>query len=669
LLRTSIVTACFISSVIAHDLFAQGVRPLPYSGQLRTDPSVGNVQGIQRYGRPLKTDPEEGEGFSYHVYPVPPDEGASLVQAAFLANLAARNAVVPALGSMAHMPEQDDKTLQELQEAYESADDGPQKQRAQQALINRKLELLDRQINSLRAQTYASAFVPPPRYAAPYPEPFDATAGLRNYGRLEGAPVDVRDPAATAAMLATKAFDSKTGTLIDIYHQPLIQIKVRVVEVVRDDGLQVQSVLDYISRDKTTAPASLITSNNINNNKQNTSALTRFAQPGLLGINSTGMLTEGGGALINLTAEHINWVASLLASEFNADVLTAPEVVTLNGQNVEFVSGSKVPFELGQNVIQGTNNNIQQFFYKNVGTYISVTPRIVNWGLHGEGEGRRPIVSQEILNWNLLAGWMRDDVKLEFTDAGLHNELSKFAGNKRPLPFDLRKRMLIELNLHDRENLGSAGLFDGIIAKQIANDHPGADGRICPDCDWKAEDCTIDMSLVVRLSELGAVTITAARGGEEPSVEAKPVNTETNVRAVANVIQIKSGSGVVMAGLIGEREANAVSKVPLLGDVPYVGNLFRSKSSVRQKTEVLIFVEAKVLPPDSQIARADSAQDFQLSAPFVEGNVLDNPLEYGLYRVGFGTYLPPHSCSEEFFWERYGRKIRRASTHVGEIAE
>jgi len=30
----------------------------------------GNVQGIQRYGRTLRTDPDQGEGYSYHVYPV-----------------------------------------------------------------------------------------------------------------------------------------------------------------------------------------------------------------------------------------------------------------------------------------------------------------------------------------------------------------------------------------------------------------------------------------------------------------------------------------------------------------------------------------------------------------------------------------------------------------------
>src|SRR5438309_285407 len=58
---------------------AQAVRPLPCGAQLRTDPAVGNIQGIQRYGRPLKTDPDEGEGFSYHVYPVAENPSAVVV--------------------------------------------------------------------------------------------------------------------------------------------------------------------------------------------------------------------------------------------------------------------------------------------------------------------------------------------------------------------------------------------------------------------------------------------------------------------------------------------------------------------------------------------------------------------------------------------------------------
>ncbi len=33
----------------------------------------------------------------------------------------------------------------------------------------------------------------------------------------------------------------------------------------------------------------------------------------------------------------------------------------------------------------------QTFFYKHVGTYLTVTPRIINWGTHGEGQGEAPI--------------------------------------------------------------------------------------------------------------------------------------------------------------------------------------------------------------------------------------------------------------------------------------
>src|SRR5262245_23686547 len=68
-------SAMFARSLVAGALlaalapvaFGQAVRAVPYNAQLHTDPDVGNVQGIQRYGRPLCTDPDQGEGYSYHV--------------------------------------------------------------------------------------------------------------------------------------------------------------------------------------------------------------------------------------------------------------------------------------------------------------------------------------------------------------------------------------------------------------------------------------------------------------------------------------------------------------------------------------------------------------------------------------------------------------------------
>src|SRR5436309_4514139 len=67
-------------TALAPPVFGQAVLPFPYSSQLRTAPEVGNVQGVQRYGRALRTDPDQGEGFSYHVYPVAhPQDGSAVV--------------------------------------------------------------------------------------------------------------------------------------------------------------------------------------------------------------------------------------------------------------------------------------------------------------------------------------------------------------------------------------------------------------------------------------------------------------------------------------------------------------------------------------------------------------------------------------------------------------
>jgi Flp pilus assembly secretin CpaC len=640
---TFAVLLCFVNGT-AH---AQAIRGLPYSAQLATDPVVGNVQGVQRYGRPLKTDPDEGEGYSYHVYPV-----------AHFSNGSQSNG--PVGDSASYSTSRHREILTELQlldqkatqlSATGALSSDPQLQRIDS---DRKILNLEMQIEALKA---ASQFVPEPApFTGPYSGTFDATLGLRQGFAEGGLPAD-------ALPFAAAYNPKKVSELFTIYHQPLIQIKIRVVEVVRGDGLASQSVLEYVSR-RNVNP-SLTTGSPLNRNAagqgfENTRSLSRFAIPGLISD-----ATTGSGLLVNLTTQHINYIATLLATELNADIVTAPQVVTLNGQNVEFVAGSKLPFNLGQNVINGDNNNIQQFFYKHVGTFVSVTPRIVNFGFHGEGGGEAAIVASDITSgdvrdWNALAEAMLDTGNFSITDEQFRLELGRYVQNDRPAPFELKKRMLLELNKYTRS--------DAATILKLADLHV-IDPDVCDSCrNWKPEDCTIDMSIVVRLSEPGSTeTITATTGGDEATVTV--INTENNVRAVANVIQVKSGNGVVMAGLIGEREVEDTDKIPILGDIPGLGFLFRSKQVNRQKTEVLIFVEAEVLPSDANHSRARSSEDFVLGAPYVEGQLLDNPLEFGLYRVGFGSYLPPHTPGEAVYWERFGRKVRKVHTHLHDMVE
>src|SRR5205814_698380 len=139
-------------------------------------------------------------------------------------------------------------------------------------------------------------------------------------------------------------------------------------------------------------------------------------------------------------------------------------------------------------------------------------------------------------------------------------------------------------------------------------------------------------------------------------------NAESDVRAIANIVQIKSGTGLVMAGLLGESDIESVAKIPVLGDLPAVGALFRSKNVSRRKSEILIFVEARIMSSNSSVARAESAEDLRLAAPYVASGTLDNPLEVGLRRAGLGPYLPPPDGNEAEYWNECGWRVNKIKT-------
>jgi type IV pilus assembly protein PilQ len=60
-------------------------------------------------------------------------------------------------------------------------------------------------------------------------------------------------------------------------------------------------------------------------------------------------------------------------------------------------------------------------------------------------------------------------------------------------------------------------------------------------------------------------------------------------------VMVQNGGTVVIGGIYVQTEKNEVNKVPLLGDVPYVGNLFKNTARTVNKTELLIFITPKIV--------------------------------------------------------------------------
>jgi type IV pilus assembly protein PilQ len=68
-----------------------------------------------------------------------------------------------------------------------------------------------------------------------------------------------------------------------------------------------------------------------------------------------------------------------------------------------------------------------------------------------------------------------------------------------------------------------------------------------------------------------------------------------NTQEIRTQVLVDNGQTVVLGGIYQQQIINVTSKVPLLGDVPYLGYLFQSNSEKNEKKELLIFVTPKIL--------------------------------------------------------------------------
>ncbi|MFY8117747.1 MAG: type IV pilus secretin PilQ [Roseateles sp.] len=74
-----------------------------------------------------------------------------------------------------------------------------------------------------------------------------------------------------------------------------------------------------------------------------------------------------------------------------------------------------------------------------------------------------------------------------------------------------------------------------------------------------------------------------------------PQGYAINTKHVQTQVLVENGGTVVIGGIFTLTERDDVSKVPVIGDVPVLGNLFKNKARISSKTELLIFLTPKVV--------------------------------------------------------------------------
>ena len=97
-----------------------------------------------------------------------------------------------------------------------------------------------------------------------------------------------------------------------------------------------------------------------------------------------------------------------------------------------------------------------------------------------------------------------------------------------------------------------------------------------------------------------------------------------NQREAETTVSVKDGETIVLGGIMQNQVTSTVNKLPLLGDIPLLGNLFTSRSKNTSKTELLVFLtptvirdpaEAKKLKEQTEKQMSTSIKDFSNVQP------------------------------------------------------
>lgn len=80
-------------------------------------------------------------------------------------------------------------------------------------------------------------------------------------------------------------------------------------------------------------------------------------------------------------------------------------------------------------------------------------------------------------------------------------------------------------------------------------------------------------------------------------------------RSAYTTVNIPSGMTMVIGGLLNSDDANTIQKVPLLGNIPILGELFKYHNKSRQKTEIVVLITPRVVSEETPARMSPDMED------------------------------------------------------------
>ncbi|WP_225783781.1 type II secretion system secretin GspD [Xenophilus sp. Marseille-Q4582] len=134
------------------------------------------------------------------------------------------------------------------------------------------------------------------------------------------------------------------------------------------------------------------------------------------------------------------------------------------------------------------------------------------------------------------------------------------------------------------------------VTGQFTNTGAGT-AQVNPFQTVERKDVGLTLRVRPQISETGTVKMTVFQevSAVVPGTETRPNGPTTSKRAIESSVLVEDGGLIVLGGLLTDEYSAGEEKVPGLGDVPVVGNLFKSETRSRRKNNLMVFLRPTIV--------------------------------------------------------------------------
>jgi general secretion pathway protein D len=149
-----------------------------------------------------------------------------------------------------------------------------------------------------------------------------------------------------------------------------------------------------------------------------------------------------------------------------------------------------------------------------------------------------------------------------------------------------------------------------LVTGQYTSSTSSTSGTTSPFQTIQREEVGTILKVTPHISEGNTIQLKIEQEDSSPGAKlANSADISTNKRSVKTTILIDDNGIIVLGGLMKDTVSESEDRIPVLGSIPLVGNLFKSRSGSRQKTNLLVFLRPKILR-DQSATEATSASKY-----------------------------------------------------------